>query len=554
MKPIFMMIACLTLTQAISQTTIICPPVITGTTFDLEIQSGNTVFYEGYNTNTIGINQSYLGPILMVNKGDSISLNVSNELDELSTMHWHGLHIPPTMDGGPHQMIAPQTTWSPSFKIRDQAGTYWFHPHPHMATLKQVTMGAAGVMIVRDEEEAQLNLPRTYAVDDFPILLTSVDFTDDKQIDWASMDINTALVNGVINGVLQAPAQVIRLRLVNASNHLSYFFGFEDATPFHVIASDAGLLEAPVSKTKLLISAGERYEILVDLTTLQGQSLQAMSFGSDIPTGYPGSSDMMGMSMSALDDLDYNLFSIEVQTPSENAVTSIPNTLLPVNPWSTVGTSTRTFTLTGDGMMNMNFAINGEAYDMEIINETVELNAIEIWNINNQSMIGHPFHIHGNSFYITQWNGASPPEEMQGRKDVVLIPPQMGNVKVVIKFEDFADSEHPYMYHCHILDHEDMGMMGQYVVASANPVVENSKASLAIYPSLVTEYLYVSNFTSHQSPLTLKIYTSFGQLVHEQSMPEQPNHQVDMSALSPGFYTVLTQIGGQQIQFQFIKI
>jgi blue copper oxidase len=472
----------------------------------------------------------------------------------MSTMHWHGLHIPPTMDGGPHQMIAPQSTWSPSFTIRDQAGTYWFHPHPHMATLQQVTLGAAGVMIVRDDEEGQLDLPRTYAVDDFPILISSVDFTADKQIDWASMDLNTALINGVVNGVLLAPAQVIRLRLVNASNHLSYFFGFEDAIPFHVIGSDAGLLEAPVSKTKLLISAGERYEILVDLTSMQGQILQAMSFGSDIPTGYPGSSDMMGMSMSALDDLDYPLFSIDVQGSSENAITSIPSTLIPVNPWSTNGASTRTFTLTGDGMMNMNFAINGQAYDMDVINETVELNDIEIWNINNQSMIGHPFHIHGNSFYITQWDGATPPEEMLGRKDVVLIPPQMGNVKVVIKFEDFADSEHPYMYHCHILDHEDMGMMGQYVVASPSPVTEKNETSLSFYPTLVTDYLNVSNNTNQNGPTTLKIYSSLGQMVYDQSLQDQSNQQIELSQLAPGFYTAIAQFGNQQTQFQFIKI
>jgi bilirubin oxidase len=143
---------------------------------------------------------------------------------------------------------------------------------------------------------------------------------------------------------------------------------------------------------------------------------------------------------------------------------------------------------------------------------------------------------------------------MLGRKDVVLIPPQMGNVKVVIKFEDFADSEHPYMYHCHILDHEDMGMMGQYVVASPSPVTEKNETSLSFYPTLVTDYLNVSNNTNQNGPTTLKIYSSLGQMVYDQSLQDQSNQQIELSQLAPGFYTAIAQFGNQHTQFQFIKI
>lgn len=465
------------------QLPLLIPNTLEGEEINLAIQSGTFDFFDGFATNTLGINQAYLGPVVMLNSGDSVQFNVLNMLMEMSSLHWHGLHIPADKDGGPHQMIDMMETWSPKFKIRDRAATYWFHPHGHLSTLKQATLGAAGLIIVRDDEEAALNLPRTYGVDDFPIIITSVHFNAAKQIEWVNSDINTAMVNGRVEGFLDVPAQVIRLRILDASNHLSHAIGFSNGMSFSVIGSEASLLENAVSLSELKISAGERYEILVDLSGHEGETINVMSYGTHLPMGWPGG-DMMGMnSVTSLDNIDYSLFELHVGQPSAEPVTAIPTSLVSYDPWDTTNANTRPFVLTGDGVSVLNFAINGASFNMDVINETVMLDEIEIWEITNNSAMGHPFHVHGNSFYVIEWNGETIPDEMKCKKDVVMIPP-MGSAKIAIKFEDYADPEFPFMYHCHILSHEDFGgMMGQYIVVDDVAVTENHNNGISIYPN-----------------------------------------------------------------------
>lgn len=129
-----------------AQNLLIIPPALTGTSFNLNVQSGIQSFYTGINTPTYGINGPWMAPTIIVNKGDSITLNVINGLNVKTTMHWHGLHVAPENDGGPHQIIQPSTSWSPSFKIRNQAGTFWYHPHGAGQTDLQVSKGLAGFL------------------------------------------------------------------------------------------------------------------------------------------------------------------------------------------------------------------------------------------------------------------------------------------------------------------------------------------------------------------------------------------------------------------------
>ena len=136
-----------------SQNPLNIPPSMTGSNFDLTIQSGTSTFYTGKNTPTYGINGVWLAPTIIVNKDDSITLNVRNNLSVKSTLHWHGLHVAPQNDGGPHQIILPNTTWSPSFKVRNNAGTFWYHPHGAGQTDPQVSKGLAGFFIIKDAQE-----------------------------------------------------------------------------------------------------------------------------------------------------------------------------------------------------------------------------------------------------------------------------------------------------------------------------------------------------------------------------------------------------------------
>ncbi|MCC7245331.1 MAG: multicopper oxidase domain-containing protein [Saprospiraceae bacterium] len=477
-----------------TQNPIPVPPAIEGTNFDLVLQHGFSEIFAGIQTSTIGYNGSQLGPTLIFQKGSAVSLNVHNQLGDTTTTHWHGLHVAARNDGSPHNMIMPGETWSPGFEVMDNAATFWYHPHPHGKTLNQVVKGAAGFIIVRDNEEALLNLPRTYGVDDVPLVFQWKTFDSARQIVELDEQDNEVLVNGVLRGgTLNLPAQVVRLRLLNGSAHRFFDFGFVNALGFKQIAGDAGLLDAPVAMSKLILAPGERAEILVDLTGKEGQLLTLRQFGTLLPQGYPGGT-MMNMGggnnmMGPLDNTDFNLMNINVSAPTTNAVMSIPGHLTTNVPFSSAGATARSFGFSAQPMMSMtNFFINGLKYNMETMNFSTQQGKTEVWTLTNQTMMAHPFHVHGNSFYILSINGAMPTANLRGKKDVVTVPPMGGTVKIVTRFDDFGDPDMPYMYHCHILSHEDTGMMGQFVVNPASSATEDLPLdeSVRVFPNPIT--------------------------------------------------------------------
>lgn len=252
-----------------------------------------------------------------------------------------------------------------------------------------------------------------------------------------------------------------------------------------MIASDNGLLSAPVTLNRLLMAPGERAEILVDLTTDQGSTLQLMNYGASIPSGrYGAAQPGMGANQTIpdynsnpLNGANFNVLEIRVGPSSSNPVFQVPSTLITHQPWNeNQANATRTLTFSmmgmggggGGGGMSLTgpFVINGAHYDMNTINYSIPFNNIEVWELRNQSPIAHPFHIHNVPFYILDINGQAPPAEFRGKKDVVLVPPGNGVVRFITQFEDFYNDTLPYMYHCHMITHEDDGMMGQYVVNS----------------------------------------------------------------------------------------
>ena len=175
MRPIYLL---LLLLSAISygQNQLNIPATIETSTIDLTLQEGATQFYSGVSTNTMGANGALLGPTLIMTKGDNVNITVNNQLTDTTTIHWHGMHVAPENDGGPHSIILPGETWNPQFTVMDKAGLNWYHPHLHMQTDRHVSKGIAGLIIVRDAEESGLNLPSTYGVDEFPIVMQTKGF------------------------------------------------------------------------------------------------------------------------------------------------------------------------------------------------------------------------------------------------------------------------------------------------------------------------------------------------------------------------------------------
>ncbi|MCF6268308.1 MAG: multicopper oxidase domain-containing protein [Melioribacteraceae bacterium] len=465
-----------------SQNNLIIPDTLSGTSFNLNLQYGTFEFYPGVQTNTMGTNGDILGPTLIMNKGDFVDIKVTNQLDDTTTIHWHGMHVSAANDGGPHTTIAPSETWNPRFTVLDKASTFWYHPHLHEKTNLHVSKGIAGFIIVRDEVEAALELPRKYGVDDFPLVIQTKTFDADKEIVVPSNSDSVVMVNVTLDALLEVPAQVVRLRLLNGSSQRVFNVGLNNNKLFYQIGSDGGLLSKPLELTRLQLAPGERGEILIDFSSAEGETVYLMSYASEFPNGIYGATNpgvntmqtLNGYSPNPINGTDFNLMQFKVVSETVNPVKTIPTNLVTVTPLNESDADiTRDITLTpvsmGANVLNGDFLINNVSFDMDVINYTIPLNNTEIWSITNQSPIAHPFHIHDVQFYILDRDGTIPPPSEQGLKDVILINP-METIRFITKFEDFADDEVPYMYHCHMLTHEDRGMMGQFIVVSTTDV------------------------------------------------------------------------------------
>jgi len=488
-----------------------------------------------------------------MNKGDEVDITVNNQLNDTTTIHWHGMHVSASNDGGPHTVILPGESWNPTFEVMDKAGTYWYHPHLHMKTNKHVSMGIAGFVIVRDDEEAALDLPRTYGVDDFPLAIQTKDFDANNQIVVPSNSDDVVMVNATIDANLDVPAQVIRFRLLNGTSQRDLNIGLSGNATFYQIGSDGGLLNNPIPLTRLELPPGARAEILIDFSAMQGQTMQLMSYASEFPNGIYGATNPGMMAMMTLDGYnpnpingtDFNLMQFTVVAPNANPVTSIPNELVTVTPIPEASADiTRDLTFSpetmGPNQLNGLFLINGISYDMDVINYSIPLDNIEIWSIVNQSGISHPFHIHDVQFFVLDRNGVAPPLSEQGRKDVILIKPQE-TVRFITKFEDFANDPVPYMYHCHMLVHEDGGMMGQFEVVDNTIGIDETPGQnddVSVYPNPVTGNRFTLGFPEKSTLLmSYEIYNTSGGLVTAKTIDKEINTlDIDLKGIKQGIY------------------
>jgi FtsP/CotA-like multicopper oxidase with cupredoxin domain len=229
--------------------------------FDITAATGIHEMAEGKRVTGWGFNGSYLGPIIRANIGDQVRIDVHNQLEEPTTVHWHGAHLPAEMAGGPHQMVEPGDTWSPSWRIDQSAATLWYHPHPHGATEEHVQHDLAGMLIIDDPSDpVQRALPHEYGVDDIPVIVQDKSIEDD-QIDVRHEPGDTILVNGTYGPYLDVTTERMRLRLLNGSISRVYNFQFDDGRMFDLIGTDGGLLSKPAELESVALSPGERAEI-----------------------------------------------------------------------------------------------------------------------------------------------------------------------------------------------------------------------------------------------------------------------------------------------------
>jgi bilirubin oxidase len=254
----------------------------------------------------------------------------------------------------------------------------------------------------------------------------------------------------------------------------------------------------------------------------------------------------MNSPLGPLDNIAFNFLQINVVAQTASPITTIPASLTTNQITSQNGAGTRTFLIQGSPNNSMtNFVINGVKYNENVINFTTKIDSSMIWQITNQSMMAHPWHIHGNHFYILTINGVAPPANMAGRKDVVIIPPQGGVVRLIMKYKDFADSTMPYMYHCHILSHEDKGMMGQFVVKNKSQTtvgLGNSTLiveTLKLYPNPASDEINIvlTDFSNLNST-SLNIYNVLGSLVYSVDKIVTGSTVINAAVFCKGVYTV----------------
>lgn len=437
---------------------------------------------------------SYLGPILRVRKGQRVRISFTNNLPEQSIVHWHGLHVPDDMDGHPRHAIGPNRTYVYDFQVRNRAGTYWFHPHPHRITGPQVYRGLAGLFLVSDEEEMAAGLPS--GEHDIPLIIQDRTFDTENQLIYlpgGMMDQmmgflgDRILINGRPDFVLPVATRPYRLRLLNGSNSRIYKLGWEDGTPLTVIATDGGLLEKPAQRSYVTLAPAERVELWVDFSghpVGKELRLQSLAF-SGAEAG--GMGMMMGRSPSLVDGSEFTVLRARVERESKEKQ-ALPERLSTIQRYR-VGdavnqASPRPFNL---AMQRMLWTINGRTFEMEGVaeGEIVKLNSLEVWEFVNRpgimgmGMMGgtaeemaHPIHIHGLQFQVLErqvrpemaaaWGTVRAGYVDEGWKDTVLVMPGE-RVKLLLKFEDFTGL---YLYHCHNLEHEDMGMMRNYRIVA----------------------------------------------------------------------------------------
>ncbi|MFJ7736544.1 multicopper oxidase family protein [Lysinibacillus sp. NPDC097287] len=439
----------LALTDSIGENELALPALLEpekekGNVYNIVAQKGTVEFFDGYQTETLGYNGSFLGPVIRVNRGDTVKFRTVNDLSEETTFHWHGLDLPGEGDGGPHKSIKPGKSEIVEFTVDQQAATLWFHPHPEGKTSEQFYKGLAGLIYVEDENSKNLGLPSDYGVNDIPLIFQDRQFDGGKQLNYQRFKNDdgtigdTLLVNGTLNPKLTISKEKVRLRLLNGSNARNYTFKLNTGDSFEQIATDGGFLNTPETMNEITLTPGERAEVIVDFSKYDATSNVAL-INEDNTILLPFKINEVGTETS---DMPQNMNDFAV-TDEERS--------LPVS---------KKLELFGMGNM---VTINGKRFDMNRIDFTQKQSETEIWEIYNKpDMMGgmvHPFHIHGTQFKIVSIDGKEPPVNEQGWKDTIAIEPGE-TFKLAIKF----NNKGIYMYHCHILEHEDNGMMGQVLV------------------------------------------------------------------------------------------
>ncbi len=405
-----------------------------------------------------GFNGQIPGPVVEARPGDHVRIRFRNSLPEATNLHYHGLHVPPTGNADNSFLEIPSGedfTYEFDLPASHPGGTFWYHPHMHESAARQVSRGLAGVFMVRgelDQIPEIADAPEAVLVlQDFDLARNGLPLEPGLMERMTGREGDLVTVNGQVNPPICIQQDGwLRLRILNASSSRFYRLRLEEH-PLNLIAVDGGALPAPEEHDEILLTPGERIEVMVRGGRPEG-SYRLLSLPYN--RGGMGMGMMGGMGGTLSRTI---VLATVVYDGQADRVWSLPQQLVRIDPLP-APSMRRRFQLgqgMGMGMMaggGMTFAINGRTFNPDRIDTRVVLDSVEEWEFINPTMMDHPIHIHTNPFQVLGSDGSP----IRAWKDVVLVRANSRS-RVRTAFRDFTGKA---MYHCHILDHEDLGMMG----------------------------------------------------------------------------------------------
>jgi FtsP/CotA-like multicopper oxidase with cupredoxin domain len=433
---------------------------------DLRLSAAPGVRLAGRDTSAWGFNGSSPGPTLLVRPGDLLRVRLVNHLDQPTNLHTHGLHVSPQGVGdNPFVTVDPGGSFDYEIRIpaNHPAGTFWYHPHHHGTVADQIFAGLAGALLIQSGSDLPVTGDHLLLVTDTTLDSTGRVVPPSPAATMMGREGELVLVNGQHRpDITAAPGALQRWRVINGCVSRVLALRLEHHRLVQV-ALDGVFLPAPVDRDQVVLAPGNRADLLVHPTAAGRYALVSQPYNRG--TFRMGGTGMAGAGSAATGG-PIILAALAVSGPATTSA-ALPATL-PAPPVSQGPVSRRRqLTLAmgmgmggGVGMGGMSFTIDGRTFDPGRDDHTATLGTTEEWTVVNTSPMDHPFHLHAWPFRVM---AASPGAPLTGvRQDVVLIPAR-GWVRLRIPFTDYPGRS---VYHCHILDHEDRGMMGTINVRS----------------------------------------------------------------------------------------
>ncbi len=422
-------------------------------------QKSNINIFSDKTTELLTFQGDSPNPTLRIKRGENFNLNFKNQLPDPTIIHWHGLIVPEEMDGHPKDVISTSKTKNYHYKVDQNAGTYWYHTHPHGRTGQEIYHGLSGLYIIDDKDEERLNLPKGEF--EIPLVIQDRRFDDNGKLLYKDPDFPQDN-NGVLGDVMLVNSTPLpfhevktgkyRLRILNASSVRTYKLAFDSIDSFKLIGTDAGLLEEPQDVESVVLSVAERVDIIVDFKDKDvGDKVVLKTLGFkegsnlELNPNYPGFEAVM----------DIMQFKVTEKFEDKRTIPKKLSTITRIKESEAVKTRTITMEIMSGGT----WTLDKKPFVIDRIDQRVKLGTTEIWELKNTAHMAHPFHMHGVRFQVLDRSLNFDFPTDKGWKDTVLVMPNE-TVRIIVHFT----MPGLFLYHCHILEHEDNAMMANFLV------------------------------------------------------------------------------------------